>query len=419
MNIHDLREAQVRHENRKEEILNSRKELYQLRSKFIKYFNRNKIFKMEIDDYVIGVHSHKNNSNLINNFCYGLERQLDGLGRTLGATAFKFGVYYGQVESDKTDKYRFVKKFGTTHQEAFQNVKTALIELINSGENEKIEEIVENPLSPMFKGKILSTYFPDRYLNIFSDKHLNFFISQFDLDTVDLINKDPVYKREALFNFKNQDPVMQNWSMDMFVTFLYTEYPIKHVKENQQNITHDGDPLAGYRTPNFPPNQSPTFIDLEILSPTPTKTVKSNHSSKINYEKQSKNNQKLGDRGEMLVMELEKSRLSNAGKSALVDKIERVSLKSDAYGYDIVSFDEDGKERYIEVKATQSKPGATNFFFTENELQTAQKHQNYYIYIVYEITTDKPKVWAIKNPFNPQNENVVKQPIKYRVTINA
>ena len=110
MNIHDLREAQVRHENRKEEILNSRKELYQLRSKFIKYFNRNKIFKMEIDDYVIGVHSHKNNSNLINNFCYGLERQLDGLGRTLGATAFKFGVYYGQVESDKTDKYRFVKK---------------------------------------------------------------------------------------------------------------------------------------------------------------------------------------------------------------------------------------------------------------------------------------------------------------------
>lgn len=95
MNIHDLREAQVRYENRKEEVLNSRDELYRLRSAFVRYFNGNKIANMQIDDYVAGVELPERGFN----FCYGLERQLDGLGRIIGATAFKFGVYYGRTRS--------------------------------------------------------------------------------------------------------------------------------------------------------------------------------------------------------------------------------------------------------------------------------------------------------------------------------
>ncbi|NLB64607.1 MAG: DUF3883 domain-containing protein [Fibrobacter sp.] len=118
-------------------------------------------------------------------------------------------------------------------------------------------------------------------------------------------------------------------------------------------------------------------------------------------------------------MDLEKSRLAKAGRNDLANKVERVSLTSDSYGYDIASFDEDGTERYIEVKATRSNVGVANFFFTANELRTAQETKNYYIYMVYLVTTEEPKVWAIKNPFNPENENAIKTPINYRVTINA
>jgi hypothetical protein len=46
MNIHDLREAQVRYENRQEEILKIRENLYQLRSSFVRYFNKSKIANM-------------------------------------------------------------------------------------------------------------------------------------------------------------------------------------------------------------------------------------------------------------------------------------------------------------------------------------------------------------------------------------
>lgn len=412
MNIHDLREAQVRYENRKEEVLNSREELYRLRSAFVRYFNRNKIANMQIDDYVAGVDLPQIGFN----FCYGLERQLDGLGRIIGATAFKFGVYYGRTRSDENYEYRFTQKFGNTHQEAFQNVKSAIQQLLISGENENINEIVANPLSPMFKGKILCTYFPERYLNVFSYDHLNFFLTQLDLDTIDLIESDPVYKREALIAFKNQDPVMKNWSVDLFANFLYSEYPGRPPRENQD--TND-DPLADYRVPNFPANPVPTFIDLNILPTTTTETTTRQGNGKTDYEKKARLNKKLGDRGEKIVMDLEKSRLSKAGRNDLANKIERVSLTSDSYGYDIVSFDEDGTERYIEVKATRSNVGVANFFFTANELRTAQGTKNYYIYMVYEVTTDEPKVWAIKNPFNPENENAIKTPINYRITINA
>lgn len=414
MNIHDLREAQVRYENRIEQILEGREKLYQLRSAFVRYFNRNRIRTMQINDYVAGVDLPERGFN----FCYALERQLDGLGRIIGATAFKFGVYYGRTRSDENYEYRFTHKFGDTYQEAFEGVRDAIMQLLQAADNGDIDVIVENILSPMFKGKILCTYFPDRFLNVFSNDHLNYFLTQLDLDSEELIWSDPVYKREALVDFKNQDPVMKKWTIDLFANFLYTEYPGRPPKVEQDG--HDKDPLADYRTPDFPPNPIPTFIDLDILPPIPT-TFSSNNkgSGKTDFEKEARKRKKLGDRGEKIVMDIEKRRLIQAGRKDLAKKIERVSLKSDSLGYDILSYEVDGTKRFIEVKATRSKVGAANFFYTANELRTAQETNNYFIYMVYDVISESPKVWPIKNPFNPQNKYTVKTPIAYRISINA
>ena len=417
MNIHDLREAQARYENRQEEILKIRENLYQLRSSFTRYFNKYKIANMNIKEYVLGFELPENEFN----FCYTIERKLDGLGRIIGANAFKFGVYYGRTKSDKINKYRFAKKFGNSYQEAFINVKNAILELLTAGKNEDINGIIQNPLSPMFKGKILCTYYPDRYLNIFSNNHLNFFLIQLDLDTEYLIKSDAVIKREALIEFKNQDEVMKNWSVDLFSNFLYTEYPGRPPKENQTENTKN-DPLADYRQPDFPANPLPEFVELEILPTNNATNLKTNRKlkkNKLDYEKEARKLKKLGDRGEKIVMDIEKNRLNNAGKENLANKIKRVSLESDAYGYDILSFNEDGKERYIEVKATRAKVGTANFFLTANELKKANILDNYFIYMVYDVLSKKPKVWAIKNPFNPENNNTIKTPINYRITIKA
>lgn len=418
MNIHDLREAQVRYENRNDEVLKSREELYKLRSSFTRYFNLNRIMNMQIDDYVAGVELPEKGYN----FCYALERQLDGLGRIIGATAFKFGVYYGRTQSDDNYEYRYTKKFGDTYQKAFDSVKKTILQLLKAGESENIEAIATNILSPMFKGKILCTYFPDRYLNVFSNDHLNYFLTQFDLDNEELIWSDAVFKREALIEFKNKDEVMRNWSVDLFSNFLYTEYPGRPPKEGQ--VTNEkSDPLADYRQPDFPANPLPSFIELQISPPnletTNKKTKKTKSRNKPDYEKEARKLKRLGDRGEKIVMDIERIRLTNAGRLDLLEKIDRVSLKSDSFGYDILSFDTDGNKRYVEVKATRAKVGTANFFFTANELRTAKELDNYYIYMVYDVTSENPKVWAIRNPFNPENKNTIKTPINYRITINV
>jgi len=369
---------------------------------------------MKINEYVAGAELPKRGYN----FCYALERQLDGLGRIIGATAFKFGVYYGRTSTDADYKYRFTKKFGNNYQEAFENVKNSILNLLDDGEAENLDLIANNPLSPMFKGKILSSYYHERYLNIFSPDHLNYFLIQLDLDTKQLLKKDAVYKREALIDFKNKDIVMKNWSVDLFSHFLYTEYPGRPRKGKQD----EDDPLVEYQMPDFPDDYDISLINMEIVPPnhlTGKSPKGKTKFKKPDYEKEAKKLKRLGDRGEKIVMDLEIEKLKNAGRNDLAEKVERVSLKSDALGYDILSFEPNGKKKFIEVKATSMKVGLTNFFLSINELNTAKECDNYFIYMVYEVVSKKPKVWIIPNPFDPLNEDLKMKPISFRITLNT
>lgn len=415
MNIQDLREAQAKYIKSIDKQLIARKGLYDLRKSFVRYFTPDKIRIMEIDEYVLGVQIPDNTFN----FCYTIERSLDGLGRIIGANAFKFGVYFGKTKSDKNNEYRFAQKFGTNSKEAFLNVRSQISFLLDDGRDQNLQAIAENPLSPMFKGKILSTYFPEIYLNVFSPEHLNFFLIQLDLDTKENIAKDAVFKREVLLKFKNNDIVMSNWPLDLFSDFLYTSYPGRPPRKDSgseliPNILKD------YDVPDFPANAEAEFIELNILPLDENAKTESNRiASKKDYENEGRKLKRYGDRGEKLVMDIEYKRLVSEGREDLAKKIKRVSLESDSYGYDILSFDNDNKRRHIEVKATTAKAGKTNFFISKNEVNKAETLENYFIYMVYDITSIKPKVWPIKNPFKPKTRKVLMTPIKYQVIINS
>lgn len=418
MNIHDLRSAQAIFEKKIAKAAESRENLYKIREAFCMYFTYERIDTMQIDEYVLGIPSPEKGFN----FCYTIERQLDGLGRIRGANAFKFGVYYGKTKTDKIVKYRFAKKFGITYDEAFRSVQHAIRNLLLAGENEDLRSIAKNQLSPMFKGKILSTYFPERYLNVFSPEHLDYFLTALDLDKKELVKADAIYKRKALIEFKMSDIIMRSWSLDLFSHFLYTEYPGgPGAKINLPQGLEDL--LADYREPEFPTNQHPSYIELAILHPfgQPTENSRKEEGNRRSpdYDKQARKMRLLGDRGEKIVMEIEIKRLEDSGREDLAKKVDRVSLKSDSFGYDILSFDTDGKERYIEVKATAARIGPADFFYTANELRIAMEKANYYIYMVYDVTTVHPKVWPIRNPFHPENEYTKKVPVTYKVSINA
>ena len=409
MNLQNLREAQADFTKRLDAIAEDRKSLYNKRDAFTSYFNSSKIAKMNIDDFVIGKGE--------NNFCRKIERDLDGLGRIIGSTAFKFGVYFGRTKSDSEYIYRYSQIWGNNHNEAHKKVSLAIVKLIEDGQNEDINAIVKSKISPMFKGKILSVYYPERYLNVFSDDHLKYFLKAFDLDTKKSLSADPVIKRDILLEFKNSDDVMKNWNTDMFSVFLYNFYPKRPIKNT---IIVGSGILTDYYDPEFPSDPFGREIVLNILPFfSVNKKSKKVKNSKPDYEKINRLNKKLGDRGEKVVLDFEIKKLEQLGKLELAKKVDRVSLKSDSLGYDILSFEEDGKERLIEVKATSSKVTDANFFLTINELKTAKEKENYYIYMVYDILSKEPKIWVIKNPFNPMNINIHMEPINYKVSIKV
>lgn len=378
---------------------------YAIRKKFVKTFTPDYIADMPIDAYVEG----KENKD---SFCYILERQLIRLGNMTGSTASKFGLYY----SKKNKRYLPTKKYGTTVKEAFENIKKNILDLITAGKEMDLEAIVQNPISTMFKGKILSTYYPELYLNIFSEEHIDHYLTYLDLDTKELMKKDPVYKRQALLDFKNRDKDMKDWSVNMFVTFLCNYYPKAPLKKEEAAEGSKEEKIE------FPTPEDISFVDM-VQTSTKEPTAKGGSKpAPVDYEKEARKYKQLGDRGEYIVMQAETERVKEELGITLAKAkklVKRVSLESDSYGYDILSVNKDGSNRYIEVKATRKECGDMDFYYTANELETAKKYgDDYYIYIVYEITTKYPKIWTLKNPFC-NKESLELKPVKYKVRVGA
>jgi hypothetical protein len=87
-------------------------------------------------------------------------------------------------------------------------------------------------------------------------------------------------------------------------------------------------------------------------------------------------NRALGRAGEKRVLVHERASLVAAGRADLADRIRWVShLDGDGAGYDIQSFETDGRDRLIEVKTTNGWE-RTPFYITSNELDVAEAHRD-------------------------------------------
>ncbi len=121
-----------------------------------------------------------------------------------------------------------------------------------------------------------------------------------------------------------------------------------------------------------------------------------NKCIKTNYLEQEARNSSLGAAGEEFVLKYEKTRLESIEKLNLADRIEQVSeTQGDWVGYDIRSFNEDGSDRFIEVKTT--KYGIqTPFFVTKNELGFSKENSSdYNLYRVFSFRKT-PKLFMLQ-----------------------
>lgn len=110
---------------------------------------------------------------------------------------------------------------------------------------------------------------------------------------------------------------------------------------------------------------------------------------KINYLEREQNNNKLGKSGEELIVQYEKWNLVQLGKENLAQQIRWISKEEgDGAGFDILSKNINGTDKYIEVKTTKLGK-ETPFFFTRNELLFSQKNNsNFHLYRVFDFEND-------------------------------
>lgn len=109
-------------------------------------------------------------------------------------------------------------------------------------------------------------------------------------------------------------------------------------------------------------------------------------------------NRSLGFAGEKLIAEFEHRRLLQAGARKLADRVEHVAdTKGDGLGYDVLSFDVSGRERFIEVKTT-SLGAVTPFFVSRNELAFSMQAKDQFVLSrVHEFRT-APKFFEVRGP---------------------
>ncbi|MFI3171785.1 MAG: HNH endonuclease [Eubacteriales bacterium] len=193
------------------------------RKEFIKTFPKEHLSLMQLDDYVIGRTNELQNES----FCYWLETKLRELGSIKGGSAEKFGVFYSQEKH----KYVTTKRWSSSlsPDEAFVNIKEEIRSLLVNGELKNLENIENNSLPTMLKNKILTTYFPNDYINIFSEEHIDFYC--FELNIPITPNDTLSIKREKLLHFKNNTPELNGINNYIFMRYLYYWY-----KPNIRNI---------------------------------------------------------------------------------------------------------------------------------------------------------------------------------------
>ena len=156
---------------------------------------------------------------------------------------------------------------------------------------------------------------------------------------------------------------------------------------------------------NYFSNNQNTLSSREILRATQDYTL--SQKKKI----------KSGERAEQAVIQFEKDKLINLGRSDLANKIEQVSKKSSDYGYDILSYEITNNavvETHIEVKSTSLSSEFIEFFISQNELTKFKNDEHYCIYCLIKFGKDYKLHILKKEDFFKDN---YLSPLTYKVKI--
>jgi hypothetical protein len=146
-----------------------------------------------------------------------------------------------------------------------------------------------------------------------------------------------------------------------------------------------------------PPTQrnEPPVVDVEFMAAI---------GRKYDVAQRDERNRALGKAGEELVFHSERLALRQVGREDLAEKIRWTAVQDgDGYGYDISSYEPDGKDRLIEVKTTNGWE-RTPFHISRNELHVAQvRSEDWHLIRLWDFAR-VPKAFGLRPPLENHAE---------------
>ncbi|OMH34233.1 DUF3883 domain-containing protein [Tersicoccus sp. Bi-70] len=123
----------------------------------------------------------------------------------------------------------------------------------------------------------------------------------------------------------------------------------------------------------------------------------------IDYQQREESNRSLGLAGELAVVKRERTALLVAGKPRLADRVEHVSQeRGDGLGYDVLSFEPGGKERFIEVKTTRSSEYLP-FIVSRNEVRFSDEAgDQFHLHRIYRFGGAKQGFYTLTGSLEQQ-----------------
>ena len=106
-------------------------------------------------------------------------------------------------------------------------------------------------------------------------------------------------------------------------------------------------------------------------------------------------NRSLGKAGEEFVVQYERRRLLELGAKTLIERVEHVSqTRGDGLGYDVLSFEANGKEKLIEVKTTAFGREAP-FYVSRSEVELSKAEPDrFHLYRLFEFRR-QPRMFTL------------------------
>ncbi len=257
---------------------------------------------------------------------------------------------------------------------------------------------------------------PNIFLSILSLRHRELIANKFGL--VDTVEYKSIGEKIVKTNFSILDSFNKKYRTSLspraLSEFLYTPYGVYNTQI--KSLWYEGSSFK-YRIKNKEGRDVKVKMSELLLKQLAIGSEEQKSISIFNHHKnikeQQEDNDRVGKKGEELILNLEVERLVQEGCPELASKIKIVS---DGYslGYDILSYDNDGAERYIEVKSTTSGLSHEQFYISANEIEKSKKLNNYYLYFVFKIDKN-PEVRFLECPNLEDNKYFKLIPQSYLV----